>query len=194
MCGRFTLTKSGEEVAEAFGLDVPWWGQYLNFWAALFHGDLGRSVWQLPDPVFDVIIRAVPYTLGLLIPAILLSFWAGNKVGALAARRRVLDNTVLPVGYVLTATPYMWLAIVLAYVFGSVLGLFPLSAAYSYSITPSWSWEFVDSYLYHSGRVDTTLPFDELRRRSLINDAAQAADGAPDFSERIRASLPTMPR
>ena len=52
----------------------------------------------------------------------------------------------------------------------------------------------IDSYLYHSGRVDTTLPFDELRRRSLINEAAQAADGAPDFSQRIRASLPTIPR
>jgi hypothetical protein len=51
----------------------------------------------------------------------------------------------------------------------------------------------VDSYLYHSGRVDTTLPFDELRRRSQINDAAQAADGAPDFSQRIRVSLPTIP-
>ena len=49
----------------------------------------------------------------------------------------------------------------------------------------------IDSYLYHSGRVDTALPFDELRRRSLINAAAQAADGAPDFSQRIRASLPT---
>jgi hypothetical protein len=52
----------------------------------------------------------------------------------------------------------------------------------------------IDSYLYHSGRVDTTLPFDELRRRSRINEAAQAADDAPDFSERIRASLPTITR
>jgi len=50
----------------------------------------------------------------------------------------------------------------------------------------------VDSYLYHSGRVDTTLPFEELRRRSLINDAAMAADRAPDFSQRIRVSLPTI--
>jgi hypothetical protein len=48
----------------------------------------------------------------------------------------------------------------------------------------------IDSYLYHSGRINTDLPFDELRERSLINQAAQAADGAPDFSERIRASLP----
>ena len=52
----------------------------------------------------------------------------------------------------------------------------------------------IDSYLYHSGRVDTTLPFDELRRRSRINEAAQAADDTPDFSERIRASLPTITR
>jgi hypothetical protein len=48
----------------------------------------------------------------------------------------------------------------------------------------------IDSYLYHSGRVNTDLPFEELRRRSLINDVAQAADNAPDFSDRIRASLP----
>ena len=52
----------------------------------------------------------------------------------------------------------------------------------------------IDSYLYHSGRVDTTLPFDELRRRSLINAAVQAADGAADFSKHIRAGLPTIPR
>ena len=51
----------------------------------------------------------------------------------------------------------------------------------------------IDSYLYHSGRIDTSLPFDELRRRSLINAAAQAADGAPDFPDRIRAGLPTIP-
>jgi hypothetical protein len=50
----------------------------------------------------------------------------------------------------------------------------------------------IDNYLYYSGRVDTTLPFAELRARSRINDAAQAADNAPDFSERIRASLPTI--
>ena len=54
----------------------------------------------------------------------------------------------------------------------------------------------IDSYLYHSGRIDTTLPFDELRRRSQINEAAREADGAPEpeFSRRIRAFLPTFLR
>jgi Domain of unknown function (DUF4105) len=51
----------------------------------------------------------------------------------------------------------------------------------------------IDGYLYYSGRIDTTLPFEELRRRSQINEAAEAAGNAPDFSQRIRASLPTTP-
>jgi len=51
----------------------------------------------------------------------------------------------------------------------------------------------IDRYLYSGGWLDTTLPFEELRRRSQINDAARAAEDAPDFSDRIRASLPRMP-
>jgi hypothetical protein len=51
---------------------------------------------------------------------------------------------------------------------------------------------FIDGYLFASGRLNSTLPFDELRRRSWINDAARSAGNAEDFSERIRASLPTV--
>ena len=53
---------------------------------------------------------------------------------------------------------------------------------------------FVDGYLYATGRLDTSLPFEELRRRSRITAAAQAAEGSPAFSERIRESLPGMQR
>lgn len=49
---------------------------------------------------------------------------------------------------------------------------------------------YVDRYLYRAGLVDTSLPFAELRRRSRIDEVAKAADDAPDFSRRIRASLP----
>ena len=50
-----------------------------------------------------------------------------------------------------------------------------------------------DRYLYSAGLLeDTALPFEELRRLSRINDAAQAADNDPEFSQRIRASLPPL--
>jgi peptide/nickel transport system permease protein len=134
---------------ESFGLDDPLWKQYLNFWLGLLHGDLGPSIAYVGTSVNDLIWEAVPYTLALTVPAIVLSYIAGNRVGALAARRKVLDNTALPVAYVLTATPYVWLALVLAYVLAFRWEIFPVSGAYDFSLTPEWSWEFVRSFLSH---------------------------------------------
>ena len=45
-------------------------------------------------------------------------------------------------------------------------------------------------YVYERGQLDTSLPFEELQRRSRINDPARAADRAADFSRRIREGLP----
>jgi len=133
----------------AFNLDLPLWKQYWYFWVSLFHGDLGTSILQFPTPVTTIILHALPYTLGLLIPATLLSWYAGNKFGALAARRKTLDNTLLPFGYALTATPYMWLAILLSWVFAVVWHVFPVGFAYDPTATREWSWAFVSSLAYH---------------------------------------------
>lgn len=133
----------------AFGLDQPVWRQYLSFWNALFHGDLGTSVYLFPTPVAKVIREAVPYDLVLLIPAILLSWLAGNKFGAFAARTKRLDNTILPIGYLLTATPYMWFGIVLAWAFGIVFRVLPLAGAYSWTMMPSLSFAFLWDALKH---------------------------------------------
>ena len=43
------------------------------------------------------------------------------------------------------------------------------------------------------GSLDRSLPFDILRRKSLINERARAADGFDDFSHRIRRGLPGIP-
>ena len=60
---------------------------------------------------------------------------------------------------------------------------------------PPFSWKillsgYVPEYLYEIGRLDTGLPFPELRRRAHINAQARAADGAEDFSQRIREGWP----
>ncbi len=62
-----------------------------------------------------------------------------------------------------------------------------------------YSWKIllsghVPEYLYGLGRLDASLPFPELMRRSRVNDAAQAADQAADFSRRIRVGLPGSDR
>ncbi len=60
------------------------------------------------------------------------------------------------------------------------------------------SWEMLLSgyfpdLVYERGKLDQSLPFDALRRQSHINERARAADGADDFSRRIRDGLPGMP-
>ncbi|THV28603.1 ABC transporter permease [Glycomyces paridis] len=132
-----------------FGFDVPVWQQYLNYWAALFKGDLGVSVYAFPASVSSVVLDALPYTLALLLPSILLSWVVGNALGAKAARNKLLDNGVLPIGYILTAVPYMWLAILLAWLFGIILGWFPVAGGYSFALTPNFSWPFIVDLLHH---------------------------------------------
>ena len=67
----------------------------------------------------------------------------------------------------------------------------PGRAPYSWKILLSGH---VPEYLYELGRLDTRLPFAELKRRSQINAAARAADDAEDFSTRIRVGLPEVER
>jgi peptide/nickel transport system permease protein len=49
----------------------------------------------------------------------------------------------------LTATPYMWLGILLAWLLGTTWRVFPVAGGYDFSLQPDWSWQFVQSVLYH---------------------------------------------
>ncbi|MGC9772395.1 peptide/nickel transport system permease protein [Fervidobacterium changbaicum] len=148
-----TLPESSKIVysylTKAFGLDLPMWRQYLNFWIAFFKGDLGVSIYLYPKPVVDVLKSALPYSLGILIPSILASWFVGNNLGAIAARRKRLDSIMLPIMYFITGAPYLWIGILLAYFLGVVLRIFPIAGAYSFALRPHWSWLFVGDFLKH---------------------------------------------
>lgn len=51
----------------------------------------------------------------------------------------------------------------------------------------------VDELLYERGRLNRSMPFEELKTRSDVTQAAHDAFGSADFSARIRASLPARP-
>lgn len=62
-----------------------------------------------------------------------------------------------------------------------------------------WDWRmlvngFGDELLYERKGIDTSMPFSELKRISLVNDRAKAADQDPEFSKKIRVGLPGMPQ
>ena len=49
---------------------------------------------------------------------------------------------------------------------------------------------FIDEMLYERKAIDTSLPFQELKKRSLINEKAKGLDKFPDFSQLIRIEQP----
>jgi hypothetical protein len=51
---------------------------------------------------------------------------------------------------------------------------------------------FIDEMLYGRKAIDTSLPFPELKKRSLINERVKGLDKSPDFSKLIRIGLPGM--
>jgi hypothetical protein len=52
---------------------------------------------------------------------------------------------------------------------------------------------YFPAYAYDLGSLDTSLPFPDLKARSLINEKAHAPDEAADFSRSIREGLPRPP-
>ena len=159
LLSRFSGVEGGREILEEqltllFNLDQPLLTQYLNFWKAIFTGNLGVSIFQFPKPVFQIIKQGIIYDLLLLVPAIVLSWIVGNKLGAYSGTNKKADNILMPVFYFLTSSPYFWFAVVIAFFLGVKVGWFPVSGAYGTTMSPEFSLDFILNYLLHY-----SLPF-----------------------------------
>lgn len=147
--------ENSEQIIQAwrarFGLDAPIGVQYVRYLYNSFRFDLGYSMAYFPTKVEDMVMRGMPWTLGLLSLATLLSFVIGNTIGALLGWRgtpRAL-KIALPFSLCFTSIPAFMLGILLTYVFAFGLRWFPFAGAYGRSIEPGWSWEFVSSVAQH---------------------------------------------
>ncbi|MCS7146525.1 MAG: ABC transporter permease [Nitrososphaerota archaeon] len=136
---------------EEFGLEKPLYAQLADFLSRMMVGDLGTSIAFYPRKVTELVASYLPWTLGLLIPAILIAWTLGNLLGAWAAyrRRTRVDNVLLPVFLVLSMIPYYWLAMILLYVFAVTFRIFPVAGAYPPAMHPSLTPTFILAMLHH---------------------------------------------
>jgi peptide/nickel transport system permease protein len=127
------------------------WGQYVHYWSSLAHGNLGVSTSTGMVSVTSVIRGALPYTLGLVGTATLISFILGTLLGALVAWRRGswLDN-LLPATTFFQAAPYFFLAFLAVDLFAIKLGWFPGERAANISDFPAFNWTYISDVLDHA--------------------------------------------
>ncbi|UVY84016.1 ABC transporter permease [Brachybacterium sp. NBEC-018] len=136
-----------------FGLDGNLFEQYLRYMKKLFIDvDMGPSLLAYPTPTQDLILRALPWTIGLLGVSAVLSWVIGMALGALAGWRRgkadaeFATNASIVFGQV----PFYFVALILVYVFAYVLGWFPSRSAYDSAFAGTFSLDYVLSVLNHA--------------------------------------------
>jgi peptide/nickel transport system permease protein len=107
--------------------------QYWDYLRQLLHGNLGVSYEFYPQTVGRVLLTALPYTVALVLSAVVISYAAGWALGVISAwrHRSLFDEMSVGVSFFFTGVPYFWVALLLIFVFSFLLGWFPSGHAFS---------------------------------------------------------------
>ena len=134
-----------------FGLDDPLHVQYLRFLGNTLRLDLGYSLGNFPATVSELVGRALPWTIGLVGIATVIFFTVGNLCGALLAWRKTPKwmKVLIPISMSFTSVPPALFSLLLVYIFGFLIPIFPIVGAYGRGMVPDFSFEFFGSVLYH---------------------------------------------
>ena len=136
-----------------FGLEGDLLTQYLNYLGQLFQGNLGISISWFPTPVQTLILRSLPWTIGLLLTATIVSWVAGNLLGGLIGwmGESKITKIVFPIALVLSTIPYYLLAILLVFLFAFIFPIFPTGGGASVDIIwQGFSLQYMLDILRHS--------------------------------------------
>ncbi|MBY9003593.1 MAG: ABC transporter permease [Candidatus Lokiarchaeota archaeon] len=124
---------------EYLGLNYPLEIQYINFLRSFFFEfDLGYSVLFSFEPVTNIVLRALPYTMMLVIPVLIISFFTGNWIGARTGyTNSKKDKVFYYIFMVLQTAPFFWMAYVFLDIFVLKLNWFPWGQS-----VPNWAWDW----------------------------------------------------
>jgi len=139
-----------DSYAEQFGVNDPMYVQFFTYFKNALTGDLGLSFSQYPREVSDIISSAVWWTVGLQLPAIIIGWFIGNLLGALAAYiRKGFDRVLMPLSLFISSIPAFGMAVILLTLFAIKFNIAPTSGGYGFDMIPTFSWEFVKSVIVH---------------------------------------------
>ncbi len=117
-----------ENLKRVFRLDEPLWRQYLDYLAALAHGDLGPSYGWRDYSVGELLAKALPISFSLGAAAMVLALIVGAAAGVIAAEQRgsALDRLLTAAASLGLVAPNFVLAPLAQLVFGLWLGWLPV--------------------------------------------------------------------
>lgn len=171
MLGPTASQQSINELRDKLGLNKPLIVQFGRYMHDVVRGDLGTS-WQTTRPVTLDLFRRFPATLELITFGLMVAVAIGLPLGIAAARRKsgVVRRFADYYGLLAGAVPDFWLALVLIYVFYTLLGWIPPPL----------------------GRIDMSIVPPPTVTGSLVIDSVLAGDVAALLSALSHLLLPVL--
>src|SRR5258708_2883460 len=135
-----------------FGLDRPILEQYVDYLKNTATSDLNYSLAFFPERVSDMIGRSLPWTIGLLAVATVISFVLGSTVGALLGWRRTPNfvKNLLPISLTFTSVPFFMFGMLLIYLFAYGLRWFDPTGSTAQGTQPDFSLAYIWNVISHA--------------------------------------------
>jgi len=157
------IEKILDSYLEVFGLKQDLWTQYANFWKELIlRGNLGPSIINFPNSSMGLILRSLPWSMGLLGISILLSWILGNIIGAFLAWKKDarIDKIGSTISLGLSPFPYYIMALMLMltvfYLTGTIM-----YGAYNPKLSIGLSLEFILSVITYGSLPAVSIVISE---------------------------------
>ncbi|HWV21543.1 MAG TPA: ABC transporter permease [Devosia sp.] len=148
-----------QALQELYGLQGTIVDQYVSFWGRVLRGDFGPSLSAFPTPVMSLIMGALPWTIGLLTLALVITWTLGNLLGALAGYYR--SNLLLKLSgaaiMALHPVPAYIIGLVLLLAFGFIWPVLPISGGAQMNLQPGFTLDYIRSLILHGTLPALTL-------------------------------------
>jgi peptide/nickel transport system permease protein len=150
--GQYSNQGQSDELVQhyrhVFGLDGSLFDQYLRYMNRLIiHQDFGPSIVSYPTPATEIILRSLPWTIGLLGAATLLGWIVGVIGGTFTgwARRSRIANGITNLSLLLSHVPAYFVALFLVYFLAYRYPVLPPNGAYDSRYEIGFNWDFLVS-------------------------------------------------
>ncbi len=172
-----------------FGVERPLWRQYISFIGDTARLDFGKSRANYPTPVTTMLRAAVPWSIGLLGTATLISFVLGSLSGALLAAGKAPPwlRGMFPVFFTFSAVPFYLMGLILIFVFAFRLSWLPLFGGYSVEVIPEFTFAFWADVIQHAFLPATAIVLSQIGFWALGMRSLMVTAQGEDFMQQAEA-------
>lgn len=165
------LSSDGTEVAsyteeeilkykQYYGLDMPLWRQYLNYFLGIFTGNLGYSIY-FKEKVMTLIFSRLVWTAGIVIFSLCISSILGLFLGSFSAwnYQKKMDTILYQGMVIISEIPSFLTANIILMFFIIKWRILPTAGGMTPFIEIKFSWSFILDIIKHAILPGLTLTF-----------------------------------